>query len=83
MHAPEQPGSARPQERTNAFLGHGHFIVKREVLEAKEQFSVQNGHRKGQTVTRWRRFSLRYLSSLSAAGVMQVDQDQLNAGDFD
>ena len=25
----------------------------------------------------------RYLSSLSAAGVMQVDQDQLNAGDFD
>ena len=32
MHAPEQPGSARPQGRTNAFLGHGHFSVKREVL---------------------------------------------------
>ena len=47
MHAPEQPGSARPQGRTNAFPGHGHFIVKREVLQAKEQFSVQNGHRKG------------------------------------
>jgi hypothetical protein len=25
----------------------------------------------------------RYLSSPSAAGVMQLDQDQLNAGDFD
>jgi hypothetical protein len=34
MHAPELPGSARPQGRTNAFSGHGPFIVKREVLQA-------------------------------------------------
>ena len=47
MHAPEQLGSSWPRGRTNAFLGHGHFSVKREVLLAKEQFSVQNGHRKG------------------------------------
>ena len=31
---PNDLAALGPQGRTNAFLGHGHFIVKREVLQA-------------------------------------------------
>ena len=48
MHAPEQPGSARPQGRTNAFLGHSHFIVRGasgQLASSPYKMGIERAHK--------------------------------------
>jgi hypothetical protein len=60
---------------TDSTACHQNFAAERNLsaTETQSQFNL---------VT-MRGADPRYLSSPSAAGVMQVDQDQLTAGDFD
>ena len=84
MHDPELPGSSRPRGRTTPFPGHAESTEKERCFGVNTVAQVPYKWASKVTITSPRlRRRPRYLSSPSAAGVMQVDQDQLTAGDFD
>ena len=83
MHDPELPGSSRPRGRTNPFSGRAEQPEKERCFGENSPSAVQMGIESHVHFDTMRGADPRYLSSPSAAGVMQVDQDQLTAGDFD